>query len=295
MQSAVFNVFGIQRSENRHSAFLAWLLNPDASHSLKEMPLRKFLALIAAKADDQDKCYFYQVRQHLLSGNYQLKVDCVKTEQSIVGLANEKLSDLDGIVEKTDNGQFKKDGQNRFDIWILVHITFTDEQDCERNWTVPIVVENKIYSSEGYAGNEEKAQTMRYHRAMGVLQNVVCDDNYCQPLLVYLTHSDVNKGPTAPSFIHITYQDMLDYVIQPCASVEKSDAEVGMLINGYMRNLSCPSNHDGENVRDYSILAIAETESQDLEVLFKSVTFEAALRSVFSEEAQLLGRRPCSA
>ena len=133
MQSTVFSVLGIQRSENRHSSFLAWLLNPDASHSLKEMPLRKFLALIAAKADDQDKCYFYQVRQHLLSGNYRLQVDCVKTEQSIVGLANEKLSDLDGIVEKTDNGQFKKDSQNRFDIWMLVHIAFTDEQDCEQN------------------------------------------------------------------------------------------------------------------------------------------------------------------
>jgi hypothetical protein len=61
-----------------------------------------------------------------------------------------------------------------------------------------------------------------------------------------------------------------------------------MLINGYIRNLSCPSNQDAENVRDYSILAIAETESQDLEVLFKSVTFEAALRSVFPEEAQAL-------
>lgn len=288
MQSTVFSVLGVQRSENRHSAFLAWLLNPDAPHSLKEMPLRNFLALIAAKADDQDKCYFYQVRQHLLSGDYQLKVDCVKTEQSIVGLANEKLSDLDGIVEKTDNGQFKKDSQNRFDIWMLVHITFTDEQDCEQNWTVPVIVENKIYSPEGYAGNEEKAQTIRYHRAMGVLQNVVCDDNYCQPLQVYLTPSDTKKGPTAPSFIHLTYQDMLDYVIQPCASAEKSDVEVGVLINGYIRNLSYPSNHDGENVRDYSILAIAEPESQDLDVLFKSEGFEAALCAVFPEEAQAL-------
>ena len=292
MQSTVFNVLDIQRSENRHSAFLAWLLNPDASHSLKEMPLRKFLTLIAAKADYQDKCYYNQVRQHLLSGDYQLNVDCVKTEQSIVGLANERLSDLDGIVEKTDNGQFKKDGQNRFDIWMLVHITFTDEQDCERNWTVPIVVENKIYSSEGYVGNEEKAQTMRYHRAMGVLQNVVCDDNYCQPLLVYLTPSDAKKEPTAPSFIHLTYQDMLDYVIQPCASAEKNDAEAGVLINGYIRNLSCPSKNDGESKRDYSILAIAETESQDLEVLFKSVIFETALRSVFPEEAQTLLGQP---
>ena len=43
MQSTVFNVLGIQRSENRHSAFLAWLLNPDApplveGDAIKEIP-----------------------------------------------------------------------------------------------------------------------------------------------------------------------------------------------------------------------------------------------------------------
>lgn len=295
MQSTVFNILGVQRSENRHSAFLAWLLNPNASHSLKEMPLRNFLALVAAKADDEDKCYYDQVRQQLLLGNYQLNVDCIKTEQSIVGLANDKLSDLDGIVEKTDKGQFKTDGQNRFDIWMLAHITFTDNQDCEQNWTLPIVVENKIYSSEGDAGDQEKAQTIRYHKAMGVLKNVVRNDNYCQPLLVYLTPSDTKNVPTAPSFIHLTYQDLLDHVIQPCAvinSAERSDAEASVLINGYIRNLSCPSNRDGENEKDYSILAIAETESRDLETLFESDIFEATLRDMYPKEANTLLGHP---
>lgn len=293
MQSTVFNILGVQRSENRHSAFLAWLLNPNASHSLKEIPMRKFLTLLAAEADDEEKCYMYQVRQHLLSGNYQLRVDCVKTEQSIVSLADSKLSDLNGIVEKTDKNQFKTDSQNRFDIWIIAHITFTDEQDREQYWTLPIVVENKIYSPEGNAGDKEKAQTVRYNRAMGVLQNVVCNDNYCQPLMVYLTPSDA-KEPTSHAFIHLTYQDLLDYVIQPCAiinSVEGSGSETNVLINGYIRNLSCPSNRDGERERDYSILAIADTESQDLESLFGLEVFEAALRSVFPVETKkLLGQ-----
>lgn len=31
-QSTLFNVLGIERSENRHSAFLQWLLNPKSSH-----------------------------------------------------------------------------------------------------------------------------------------------------------------------------------------------------------------------------------------------------------------------
>ena len=36
MQSTVFNVLGVERSENRHSAFLAWLLNPKSSHGLND-------------------------------------------------------------------------------------------------------------------------------------------------------------------------------------------------------------------------------------------------------------------
>lgn len=299
-QSTVFDVLGVQRSENRHSAFLAWLLNPMASHLLKETPLRKFLALLAAKLDTgkkdkEDKFYSDHVRQHLLSGNYRLNVETVKPEQSIVGLAGEKLSDLEPVVEKTSKGEFKRDAQNRFDIWMLLRITFTNEQDKEERWTVPIVLENKIYSTEGNAGDKKKAQTIRYHGAIDVLHNVVCEDKYYQPLLVYLTPSDA-KAPTAESFIHITYQDLLDYVILPCStliSIEAAGTETTVLINGYIRNLSCPSNKDGENTRSYSILAIAETENSDLEALYDSGAFRAALYTMYPSEAEeLLGSLP---
>jgi hypothetical protein len=74
-QSTLFNVLGIERSENRHSAFLQWLLNPKSSHGLGDSPLKKFLALVATLASDENKCYYYQVRQHLISGNYTLQVE----------------------------------------------------------------------------------------------------------------------------------------------------------------------------------------------------------------------------
>ena len=294
-QSTIYDVLGVQRNETRHSAFLAWLLNPKASHALKEMPLRKFLALIAAKADDEAKCFYDVVRRHLLSGNYLLNVDCVNTEQSIIGLAAERIADMEDIVEKKGNGQFKEDAQNRFDIWLLAHITIADQQDCERNWTIPVVVENKIYSNESHADDGEKAQTVRYQKAMSVLKKMVCNDDYCQPLLVFLTPSDAKKDPASLSFIHLTYQELLDYVIQPCAmlvSAERADVETCALVNGYVRNLSCPSNQDGESKKDYSILAIAETENQDLERLFNSDAFQVALRTVFPKESKMLLGRP---
>ena len=100
-QSTVFNVLGIERSENRHSAFLEWLLNPKSSHGLNDSPLKKFLALVAAHATDDEKCYFNQVHERLISGDYTLQVESIKTEQSIIGLANGKTDDFKNVVEKS--------------------------------------------------------------------------------------------------------------------------------------------------------------------------------------------------
>ena len=46
-QTTLFNVIGSERSENRHSAFLCWLLNPNSSHGLGTEPLKLFLRLVA--------------------------------------------------------------------------------------------------------------------------------------------------------------------------------------------------------------------------------------------------------
>lgn len=283
-QSTVFDVLGIERNENRHSAFLAWLFNPVSTHGLKEAPLRKFLSLVAVKASDDYKCYYPQVREHLITGNYSLQVECIKTEQSIIGLA----SDVDRFKDVVDvglNGGFKQDANNRFDIWMLLHVKFTDENDNEQQWSLPIVVENKIYSAEG------DAQTERYAKALNILKNSVCPNpNYSQPLLVYLAPSDAKK-PTSQDFIPLTYQDLLDYVLQPCfilCASQTSSSDARVLIEGYIRNLSCPSNRDGENKKHYSILAIAETESHDLEAIFSSKAFQTSLCAVYPEEAQFL-------
>lgn len=283
-QSTAFDILGIERNENRHSAFLAWLFNPESSHGLKEAPLRKFLSLVAVQAIDEDKCYYPQVRKHLITGNYSLQLEYIKTEQSIIGLAND-VNDLKDVVKTGQNGGFKQDANNRFDIWMLLHVKFTDENDNEQQWSLPIVVENKIYSAEG------NTQTERYTKAVNIIKNSVClNPNYSQPLLVYLAPSDAKK-PTSQAFIPLTYQDLLDYVLQPCvilSASQTSPSDARILIEGYIRNLSCPSNRDGENKKHYSILAIAETESHDLETIFSSIAFQTSLCAVYPEEAHSL-------
>jgi len=46
----IFKVLGIQTRETRHSAFLAWLLDPDGSHRLGDYFLRRFLSRVTGYA-----------------------------------------------------------------------------------------------------------------------------------------------------------------------------------------------------------------------------------------------------
>lgn len=282
--STVFNVLGIERNENRHSAFLAWLLNPSSSHGLKELPLRKFITLAAVKSTENKQCCG-EIRNHLISGDYSMNIETLKTEQPIIGLSEN--SDL-FLEEK--NGKLKNDAKNRFDIWILLKIRYNDDSDKEQQWVLPFVVENKIYSKEGKEKDEENAQTVRYHKAIDKLtKDGTWGKEYpCQPFLVFLTAPDAN-GPTDKTFIHLTYQQLLDNVILPCSiMLSGTFSEDKLLIDGYIRNLSCPSNSDGEKIKDYSILAIAETESDDLNAIFESEAFKTAFCARYGNEADLL-------
>lgn len=279
----VYNVLGVERNENRHSAFIAWLLNPKESHSLNDHPLRKFLALAAAKAYyDRDVNCREEVLRHLITGNYELKAWTIKTEQSIVGLADGRTSEF---VDVFENGVIKNDAQNRFDIWMLLQVTF---KDSDATWAIPVILENKIYSVEGNHADQNKAQTVRYERAMQVICRVLDLGENCQPLMIYLTPSGA-QSPKSKSFLHVTYQELLDHVISPAAISARllnigSDAR--NLIDGYIRNLSCPARNDVK--KDYSILGIDESENLYLQQIFDSDAYKTALCAIYPTETKAL-------
>ena len=69
-KTTIFNVLGVERSETRHSAFLCWLLNANASHGLGEEPMKKLLRLYATKMDDDSS-----FRIMLMTGDYELEMN----------------------------------------------------------------------------------------------------------------------------------------------------------------------------------------------------------------------------
>ena len=74
-KTTLFNVLKIERNENRHSAFLAWLLDSNGNHGLGEEPLKCFMRLLANR-DSRFESPF-------LNGNYSIDSMTVELEQQV--------------------------------------------------------------------------------------------------------------------------------------------------------------------------------------------------------------------
>ena len=225
-KTTIFNVLGVERSETRHSAFLCWLLNTDGSHGLGEEPIKKLLRLYATKMDVDNS-----FRIMLMTGDYELDMTDIVTEKS----TSDEQSDKGGKSKKKD----------RMDVWGTLML----KDGTGNEQSLALVIENKIYSGEG------ADQTERYHQY--VVSRVLGKDTI--PVEIFLTPAGA-KAPTCQAFVHISYQELLDSVIQPLTHHDMP-AEALQIITDYIRNLSKPSSaSDGK----YTILATSATEKTKL-------------------------------
>lgn len=234
-QTTLFNVIGAERSENRHSAFLRWLLSPDSSHGLGTEPLKLFLRLIATlKWGPQtfgDVLY-----RKVLAGNYELELlEPIDVEKSVGKL---------GASAKAAN-------KDRIDLWTVVCLTY-DEDGEEKRRAFPIVVENKIYSKEG------KDQTKRYFAAMINYIDAKEKETGLEYQLIGLLLSPDNQSADCRQFASMTYQQLLDHVLMPVSFMSMPAAECSF-VKTYIHNLGRPSDNSNH---DYTPLAISQEEKQ---------------------------------
>ena len=152
-RTTIFNVLGIERNENRFSAFICWLLNTNGSHGLGDEPLKKLLRLYASKTTMPESGSNFLTM--LLSGDYDVET-------------------MDIGTEVTDPA--KEDGEkvmpDRMDIWA----SFSLRDRTSAVTPVVMVIENKVYSKEG------KDQTKRYHQ---VIEHVCRDGR--KPIELFLS------------------------------------------------------------------------------------------------------------
>ena len=229
-KTTIFNVFGMERSETRHSAFLCWLLDVNASHGLGDEPMKKLLRLYASKLDDDNA-----FRVLLMTGNYELQLTDITTEK------------ITAAIE--DGRQNRTKRRDRMDLWATM--TLKDSGDNEQR--IALVIENKIYSGEGIN------QTERYHWFV----TSVCGKDV-RPIELFLAPQKP-KSLSCQAFVFISYQELLDSVIMPLAHLNMP-VEAAQIVSDYIRNLSKPSTAIDGNT--YSILAISTTEKEKLMELY---------------------------
>lgn len=259
-QSTVFSALGIERNENRHSAFISWLLNPKSDHQLGVEPLKKFLALYASVNENVNT----QLRAALITGRFDIENVQIETEVALSRFSGDE-----------SNIRLEKK-QKRLDVWAEITISLPDSTSCE---TIVLVIENKIYSKEGVKDGDY--QTEVYHN---YLSQYCCDQTLFE---VFLT-PDAEQAH-CPQFVHLTYQELLDNVLQP-VSMLATNEHTKIFIGDYIRNLGRVALNDDERKDTYSILATSAYEREKLQQLLNAEgmkeTIEGCLYAVYGEKTK---------
>jgi len=228
----IWRTLKIERDENSHSAFIAWLLGTEITRENSPMP--NFLNLIVRcrkEGVEVDRGYD-KLKKAILLGT-------IKFDDS-VNITPEM------VVSKISKIRYN----DRLDIYISCNISGVNDYN-----KLEIIIENKIDSSEGgkklnelkNPTEEEKqykemSQTKRYYFACskekGLRQDTL--SNTIQ-LFVFLTPQEEN--PQDEHFIKITYQDVVDYIIQPLLNREDLNPHTAFVLKEYLRTLGNPYNN----------------------------------------------------
>ena len=181
-EKTIFGALNVERNENRHSAFVAWWLNPKSEHGLGDAPLKLFLRLVATK--EWGKWIFKKdFYSRVLAGDYNITIrEDFELEKSV----------------------------GKFDICSALELTAEDEDGKDSSLVIGMVIENKIYSDEG------KNQTLRYFDAVNSYMKELPSEMEYSGMGVLLTAA--KQKPSCDQFINITYQELLTYVIEPLMS-----------------------------------------------------------------------------
>ena len=240
----IFTIIKKERNETVHSAFLAWLLNPQSNHGLKDYALRKLLRLYATSEKAKKSLNDWQ--NNFLIGDYVLDDVEVFTEKST----------------KIDTGEKTEEKEGRMDIYIEANIKPNKNNDSEQEErSLRICIENKIYSSE------HGEQTDVYHKYLTKNQDG------SEPLLVEIflapTEDKEDNRISAETFAPLTYEQILCHVIEPLLKLNCLNTSAALYIEDYIRVLGRPTlgndeDGKGNSKNKYSLLALSNAEKEKL-------------------------------
>lgn len=282
-------IMSTDRSETRHSSFLAWLLEgKDFPVKEQDHPIIHLLDILIRRREEQSTKELIpeKIKNMVLSRNIKsIQIHEVSTEKPV-----NKVSNIPS--------------QDRLDIYI--HCTIEPKKEKEKA-EIEFIIENKVGSKEN--GAKEKTdfpkeyseyltmtQTERYYYA---LNNNKAQNKNSQKIFIYLTPisnddlSDFNNlGEDQKSkdenFININYQDILDNIIEPLLSAEDISTRIHTLLEEYVLSLSLPAlmeyeKENEQNIKGSIIMATRKVDIENITNIIKKNNYLLLIKNALKE------------
>ncbi len=273
----LFEMIGKTRNEGVHSRFIAELLSGVFfMGQSRESTLIHFLDLLLYRSAKENKAS--EINAHFKKRILTRSLS-VENADSVCELPVKEYQKMYNV-----NNTINTDKNDRIDIYIRYELT----TPIAGRDTLEIFIENKVNSSEF------DSQTLRYFEE--------CDNGgYKRPfqLFIYLTPQslrdmenyyglDTKYEPTCPHYIHICYQDILSYIIEPLMNDESLDDDKKAMLKEYVSCLELPAMPDAESQAPGNELSIMAISSRERE-LVKTFMEDAINRRVINKaiEAKL--------
>lgn len=257
----IWSILDVQRYEPSHSAFLAWFFS---QKSIQYSQIKNLISLLIANASEDilknnwNKTPDMQsFANSVLTNSYSIKTASVTPELLVNKISKIRYPDRIDIYIKCGISIFKNDG--------------TDEEK-----SLEIIIENKVDSKEGSQKNNPKntisqptstesayckmQQTNKYYYACSIENGNRKKNDVDYQLFVFLTPQKIKCSSN--NYILISYQDLVDSVLENYLKQGDSNDNTRSLINAYIYNLGNPFNKSNKE-----IIAMG-TEEKDLLVAF---------------------------
>lgn len=226
--TSMMEIVGVHRKEDRHSDFFKWLFDSSSDHQLGTLPADKLIKLIANLGYQQKKqnacnhCTLCYPHNNTLSLDELLHF-LTASNTIVSSKAEREVSNVNGrpdiVLELEANNEPKR---------------------------IRVVFENKVNAPETIDKNDI-GQTKRYY------QEYSQKNDGFKNVYIY-NRCDESQLPQCRQFICMTYQHIVNDIIEPLLQLPDLNPRTEFILNDYILTLEKPANV--EKQMDKIIMAI---------------------------------------
>ena len=266
--TSMMEIVGVHRKEDRHSDFFKWLFDSSADHQLGTLPADKLIKLIANLGYQQKKqnacnhCTLCYPHNNTLSLDELLHF-LTASNTIVSSKAEREVSNVNGrpdiVLELEANNEPKR---------------------------IRVVFENKVNAPETIDKNDI-GQTKRYY------QEYSQKNDGFKNVYIY-NRCDESQLPQCRQFICMTYQHIVNDIIEPLLQLPDLNPRTEFILNDYILTLEKPANV--EKQMDKIIMAIGtdtkrllkEFLENNLDIIATAIEVAAGEQGSDSENRQVI-------